>query len=195
MPKQLESQTYNHLPLNHCGLESHQGLWNLSCEEAIQLAYGTSAVILRCLFLNTLPQQLLYLHSVTSYGRETFRYVVRQINIPLYRTVEKDSVTSYGRETFCYILRQRNILLCLTVEKHSVTSQGREIFPYVLRQRNIPLRLTVELHSVTSYGRETFRYVVWQSYIPLRRTVEKHSVNVLRQSYIPLTSYGRATFR
>jgi hypothetical protein len=28
-----------------CGFESRQGLWILSCEEAIQLAYGTSMVL------------------------------------------------------------------------------------------------------------------------------------------------------
>jgi hypothetical protein len=36
---------------HHCGLESLQGLWILSCEEAIQLAYGTSVVLLRYTFV------------------------------------------------------------------------------------------------------------------------------------------------
>jgi hypothetical protein len=36
---------------HRCGFESQQGLWNLSYEEAIQLAYGTSVVLLRCLFM------------------------------------------------------------------------------------------------------------------------------------------------
>jgi hypothetical protein len=36
---------------HRCGFESRQGLWILSCEEAIQLAYGTSVVLLRCLFV------------------------------------------------------------------------------------------------------------------------------------------------
>ena len=31
---------------HHCGFESHQGLWILSYAEAIQLAYGTSVVLL-----------------------------------------------------------------------------------------------------------------------------------------------------
>ena len=31
--------------------ESHQGLWILSLEEAIQLAYGMSVVLLECLFV------------------------------------------------------------------------------------------------------------------------------------------------
>ena len=31
-----------------CGFESRQQLWNLSCEEAIQLAYRTLLVLLRC---------------------------------------------------------------------------------------------------------------------------------------------------
>jgi hypothetical protein len=31
-----------------CGFESRQGLWILSCEEAILIAYGTSSVLLRC---------------------------------------------------------------------------------------------------------------------------------------------------
>ena len=39
----LESLTQNYLPLT-----AHQGLWILSCQEAIQLAYGTSVVLLRC---------------------------------------------------------------------------------------------------------------------------------------------------
>ena len=34
------------LASDHCGFDSRQGLWILSCEEAIQLAYGT--VLLRC---------------------------------------------------------------------------------------------------------------------------------------------------
>ena len=33
---------------HRCGFEFCQGLWILSCEEAIQLAYGTSVVQLRC---------------------------------------------------------------------------------------------------------------------------------------------------
>jgi hypothetical protein len=36
---------------HRCGFESQQGLWILSCEEAIQLAYGTSVVLLRCPFV------------------------------------------------------------------------------------------------------------------------------------------------
>jgi hypothetical protein len=36
---------------HHCGFESPQGLWILSCEEAIQLAYGTLVVLLRCPFV------------------------------------------------------------------------------------------------------------------------------------------------
>jgi hypothetical protein len=36
---------------HRCGFESRQGLWILSCEEAIQLAYGTSVVLLRCPFV------------------------------------------------------------------------------------------------------------------------------------------------
>jgi hypothetical protein len=35
-----------------CGFKSRQGLWILSCEEAIQLAYGTSVVLLRCPFVS-----------------------------------------------------------------------------------------------------------------------------------------------
>jgi hypothetical protein len=34
-----------------CWFESRQGLWILSCEEAIQLAYGTSVVLPRCPFI------------------------------------------------------------------------------------------------------------------------------------------------
>jgi hypothetical protein len=36
---------------HRCGFESRQGLSILSCEEAIQLAYGTSVVLLRCPFV------------------------------------------------------------------------------------------------------------------------------------------------
>jgi hypothetical protein len=32
---------------HRCGIESQQGLGILSCKEAIKLAYGTSAVLLR----------------------------------------------------------------------------------------------------------------------------------------------------
>jgi hypothetical protein len=39
------------LALHRFGFESLQGLWILSCEEAIQLAYGTSVVLLRCTFV------------------------------------------------------------------------------------------------------------------------------------------------
>jgi hypothetical protein len=34
-----------------CGFESRQKVWIISCEEAIQLAYGTSVVLLRCPFV------------------------------------------------------------------------------------------------------------------------------------------------
>ena len=34
-----------------CEFESRQGLWIISCEEAIKLAYGTSEVLLMCPFL------------------------------------------------------------------------------------------------------------------------------------------------
>jgi hypothetical protein len=36
---------------HHGEFESRQRLWILSCEEAIQLAYGTSVVLLRCPFV------------------------------------------------------------------------------------------------------------------------------------------------
>jgi hypothetical protein len=36
---------------HRCGFESRQELWILSCEEVIQLAYGTSMVPFRCLFV------------------------------------------------------------------------------------------------------------------------------------------------
>ena len=38
------------LALHRCGFKSRKGLWILSCDEPIQLAYGTSDVLLRCLF-------------------------------------------------------------------------------------------------------------------------------------------------
>jgi hypothetical protein len=36
---------------HRCGFESRQGLWILLCEEAIQLAYGMSVVLLRYPFV------------------------------------------------------------------------------------------------------------------------------------------------
>jgi hypothetical protein len=36
---------------HRCGFESRQGLWFLSYREAIQLAYITSLVLLRCPFV------------------------------------------------------------------------------------------------------------------------------------------------
>jgi hypothetical protein len=36
---------------HRCGFESREGLWILSCEEAIQLAYGMSVVLLRSPFV------------------------------------------------------------------------------------------------------------------------------------------------
>jgi hypothetical protein len=36
---------------HRCGFESRQELWVLSCEEAIQLVYGSSVVLLRCPFV------------------------------------------------------------------------------------------------------------------------------------------------
>jgi hypothetical protein len=41
----------NPLAPYRCGFEYRQGLWILSCEEAIQLAYGTSVVLLRFPFV------------------------------------------------------------------------------------------------------------------------------------------------
>jgi hypothetical protein len=38
--------TFKPLAPHHCGFESRLGLWILSCEEAIQLAYRTSVVLL-----------------------------------------------------------------------------------------------------------------------------------------------------
>jgi hypothetical protein len=38
----------NPLAPQRCRFESHQIHWILSCEEAIQLAYGTSVVLLMC---------------------------------------------------------------------------------------------------------------------------------------------------
>jgi hypothetical protein len=42
---------FKQLAPHRCGFVSRQGLWILSCEEAIQLAYGTSVVLLRCPFV------------------------------------------------------------------------------------------------------------------------------------------------
>jgi hypothetical protein len=36
---------------HHCEFKSRQGLWILSCEEAIQLAYGMLVVLHRCLLV------------------------------------------------------------------------------------------------------------------------------------------------
>jgi hypothetical protein len=42
---------FKQLAPHRCGFESRQGLRILSCEEAIQLAYGMSVVLLRCPFV------------------------------------------------------------------------------------------------------------------------------------------------
>jgi hypothetical protein len=47
----LWSLTFKTLAPHRCGFESRQGLWILSCEEAIQLVYGTSLVLLRFPFV------------------------------------------------------------------------------------------------------------------------------------------------
>jgi hypothetical protein len=49
----LSVKVINFKPLapHCCGFESRQGLCILSCEEAIQLAYGTSMVLLRYSFV------------------------------------------------------------------------------------------------------------------------------------------------
>jgi hypothetical protein len=36
---------------HHCGFETRQGLWILSYEEAVDVVYGTSVVLLRCPFV------------------------------------------------------------------------------------------------------------------------------------------------
>jgi hypothetical protein len=36
---------------HHCGYKSLQGLWILSCEQALKLAYGMLIVLLGCLFM------------------------------------------------------------------------------------------------------------------------------------------------
>jgi hypothetical protein len=47
----LRLLTSNHLPLTAVGLNPDRDFWVLSCEEAIQLAYRKSMVLLRCLFV------------------------------------------------------------------------------------------------------------------------------------------------
>jgi hypothetical protein len=42
------------LAIHCCGFESRKGLWVLSCEEAIQLAYRMSVLLLRWLFVSEL---------------------------------------------------------------------------------------------------------------------------------------------
>jgi hypothetical protein len=44
----VKTVDFKPLAPHRCGFESQLGLWILSCEEAIQLAYGTSVVLLRC---------------------------------------------------------------------------------------------------------------------------------------------------
>jgi hypothetical protein len=50
-PKESVAEWLRSLTSNRCRLESRQGLWILSCEETIQLAYGTSVVLLMCPFV------------------------------------------------------------------------------------------------------------------------------------------------
>ena len=52
LAKWLETMNQNHLPLNTVGSNSNQGLWILSCEETIQLVYGTSVILFRCLLVS-----------------------------------------------------------------------------------------------------------------------------------------------
>jgi hypothetical protein len=44
----IRSLTSNHLPLTAVGSNLDRKIWILSCEEAIQLAYEMSVVLLRC---------------------------------------------------------------------------------------------------------------------------------------------------
>jgi hypothetical protein len=42
---------------HYCGFKSCQGLWNISFEEAIQLAYEKSVVLLGCPFMPEIMHQ------------------------------------------------------------------------------------------------------------------------------------------
>jgi hypothetical protein len=52
MVEWLMRLTSNHLPLTAVGFKSWQRLCILSCEKVMQLAYRTSVVLLRCLFVH-----------------------------------------------------------------------------------------------------------------------------------------------
>jgi hypothetical protein len=54
----------------HCGFESRQGLCILSCESAIQLAYGTSVVLFRCQFM----PEIMHLRSTSTSKAGTSPY-------------------------------------------------------------------------------------------------------------------------
>jgi hypothetical protein len=64
------------LPLapQRCGYESRQGLWILSCEEATQLAYGTSVVLLRCPFVPEIMHGRAHLRSSSTSKAGQSRY-------------------------------------------------------------------------------------------------------------------------
>ena len=49
-----------------CGVEFRQGLWILTCEENIQLAYRTSVVLLRCL------PEIMRSSSTSKAGKSTY---------------------------------------------------------------------------------------------------------------------------
>jgi hypothetical protein len=63
---------------NHCGFESKQGLRIRSCEEAIQLAYRTSVVLLKCMFV---PEIMCGRALMTHIGLETKVLTVKQIRL------------------------------------------------------------------------------------------------------------------
>jgi hypothetical protein len=60
---------------HRCGFEFRQGLWILSCEEAIQLAYGTSLILLRHPFVPEImywmTQERRYMTYTLSMWRKT----------------------------------------------------------------------------------------------------------------------------
>jgi hypothetical protein len=75
-----------------CGFESRQGLWILSGEEAIQLAYGTSVVLLMCPFVLEICTEG-HLRSSSTSQAGTSRYDLYCVGVTLNQKTNKQNFT------------------------------------------------------------------------------------------------------
>jgi hypothetical protein len=76
----VEVVDFKQLTPHRCGFDSRQGLWILSCEEAIQLAYRTSAVLLRCPFVPEIMHEG-HLRSSSTSKAGTSRYDLYSVDV------------------------------------------------------------------------------------------------------------------